>query len=165
MELKSKVMNLTKWLEKYKYLVLVVVLGVILMLLPEKSENESTIPAAPVEEIHETSVSQQLEQILMQVHGAGKVEVMLTLASGEQTIYQTDDSITDSGSGRQDTVIVSDQNREENGLIQQVNAAQYRGAIVVCQGADSAAVRLAIIDAVSKVTGLDSSRISVLKMK
>lgn len=35
---------------------------------------------------------------------------------------------------------------------------------MVCQGADNAAVRLAIVEAVSKVTGLGANRISVLKM-
>ena len=39
------------------------------------------------------------------------------------------------------------------------------GAIVVCQGGDNATVRLAIIEAVSNVTGLGADKISVLKMK
>jgi stage III sporulation protein AG len=39
------------------------------------------------------------------------------------------------------------------------------GAIVLCQGADVPSVRLAIVDAVSKVTGLVANQISVLKMK
>jgi len=39
------------------------------------------------------------------------------------------------------------------------------GAVIVCQGADDPQVRLSIVDAVSKVTGLGSDKISVLKMK
>jgi stage III sporulation protein AG len=39
------------------------------------------------------------------------------------------------------------------------------GAIVVCQGGDQPTVRLAILDAVSKVTGLGADKISILKMK
>ena len=86
---------------------------------------------------------------------------MLTVKMGEQTIYQTDTPATD----RQDTVIITDDDRSQNGLIQQVISPVYRGAIVLCQGADSANVCLAIKEAVSKVTGLDTSQISVLKMK
>lgn len=163
MELKFRAKDLTKWLERYKCLVLVVLLGVALMLIPQGSSEQTQV--VPQETARETDISVQLAEILAQVKGAGKVEVMLTLASGEQTIYQTDDTLGDTGTGRQDTVIVTDQDRGQSGLVQQVNAAKYRGAIVVCQGADSPAVRLALIDAVSKVTGLDSSRISVLKMK
>lgn len=163
MELRELGKQTGKWLEKYKYLVLVVIIGIVLMLIPTQTSVQ-----AKVEEEKKTEtpdVSLQLAEILAQVKGAGKVEVMLTLASGEQTIYQTDDSQGDGGTGQQDTVIVTDQSRGQNGLIQQVNAAKYRGAIVVCQGADNASVRLALMDAVSKVTGLDYSRISVLKMK
>lgn len=163
MELKFRAKDLTKWLERYKYLVLVVLLGVALMLIPQGSSEQTQV--VPQETARETDISVQLAEILAQIKGAGKVEVMLTLASGEQTIYQTDDTHGDTGTGRQDTVIVTDQNRGQSGLVQQVNAEKYRGAIVVCQGADSPTVRLALIDAVSKVTGLDSSRISVLKMK
>ena len=41
----------------------------------------------------------------------------------------------------------------------------FAGAIVVCQGADNAEVRLRIVEAVSAYTGLGSNRIMVLKMK
>jgi stage III sporulation protein AG len=64
-----------------------------------------------------------------------------------------------------DTVIITDSSRNESGLIRQVNPPVYLGAIVLCQGGDRPSVRLAIVDAVSKVTGLGADRISVLKMK
>lgn len=39
------------------------------------------------------------------------------------------------------------------------------GAVILCQGADAAEVRLHIVEAVSAFTGLGSNRILVLKMK
>ena len=39
----------------------------------------------------------------------------------------------------------------------------YQGAVVVCQGGDKAAVRLAITEAVAALTGLSSDKISVVK--
>ena len=62
-------------------------------------------------------------------------------------------------------MIVSDSARAESGLVQQILPPTYQGAVILCQGADSAAVRLALIEAVSNATGLSSDRISVLKMK
>ena len=50
-------------------------------------------------------------------------------------------------------------------MITQVIPASYMGAIVVCQGGDRPSVKLAIVKAVSDVTGLTSDKISVLKMK
>ena len=41
----------------------------------------------------------------------------------------------------------------------------YQGAVVVCQGAENSAVRLAVTEAVSALTGLSSDRISIVKWK
>lgn len=41
----------------------------------------------------------------------------------------------------------------------------YSGAVILCQGANDAAVRLQIVEAVSAFTGMGSNRIIVLKMK
>ena len=147
------------WIGKYKFVILILLVGICLMLIPGVKNEETVI----TEEIgvEETSLDKELEQILSNIQGAGRVQVMLTVASGEQIIYQMDIPASD----RQDTVIITGQDRVEDGLIQQILSPTYRGAIVLCQGADSASVCLAIKDAVSKVTGLDSSQISVLKMK
>ena len=93
---------------------------------------------------------------------------MLTLAAGEKTVYQTDqdqDHNENSGSVQVETVILSDSNRNEYGLIQQILAPEYRGAVIVCEGADDPAVKYAIMEAVKNMTGLGFDRISVLKMK
>ena len=41
----------------------------------------------------------------------------------------------------------------------------YQGAVVVCEGAGSSTVRLAVVNAVSVLTGLSSDKISVVKWK
>ena len=150
---------------KYRYVLLILLVGVCLMLIPDlSSEKEPSVHTNEVQAT-EPSLVQQLEQILSQVKGAGRVSVMLTVAEGEHIRYQTDDTVSGTDSQRHDTVLITDQNRTQSGLIQQINPPTYRGALIVCQGADSPAVRLAIIEAVAKVTGLDSSEISILKMK
>ncbi len=151
----------TEWIGKYKYVILILLVGVGLMLIPGKDDEEETVSAQPQQFAQQKTLAEELEGILANIQGGGRGEVMLTLKTGEQTIYQTDTPATD----RQDTVIITDDNRAQNGLVQQVISPTYRGAIVLCQGADSASVCLAIKEAVSKVTGLDTSQISVLKMK
>ncbi len=161
--------NIPQFLKKYKYVALIVLLGLFLMLLPTSSEKKAAAQPQPTEpQAQQQSIEQTLCAILSQVRGAGRVEVMLTKAAGEQTLYQTDDDITtgeQNAETHRDTVIVSDAQRNQTGLIQQINPPQYLGAIIVCQGADDPNVRLAIVEAVSKVTGLGANRISVLKMK
>ena len=74
--------------------------------------------------------------------------------------------MSDSGnSAKTETVIVTDGQRTESGLVSQVNPPSYLGAIVVCQGADSPAIKYAITQAVAKITGLGTDAICVLKMK
>lgn len=149
-----------KWIGRYKYFVLILLLGVALMLIPgSKQEKENASPI--IQSVEQTSLDEKLEQILTNIKGVGRVQVMLTVKTGEQTVYQTDKPSAE----REDTVIISGSDRTQSGLIQQVISPTYRGAIVLCQGADSPSVCLAVKEAVSKVTGLDASQISVLKMK
>lgn len=149
---------------KYKYALLVVLLGVALMLIPGRTEKTEEIPVTTSPEMTGRQDYQQLEDFLSQIQGAGEVRVLLAYAQGEETVYQTDSDLSDTSS-RVDTVIITDSQRGEAGLVQQVNPPTYLGAVVVCQGADSAEVRLAIVEAVSTYTGLGADKISVLKMK
>ena len=94
----------------------------------------------------------------------GSVQVLLTEEAGRQTLYQTDTQ-SDTDRHTEDTVLVEDASRNETGLVRQTLEPQYRGAVVLCQGADQPSVRLAIVEAVRCVTGLGADRISVLNMK
>ena len=109
-------------------------------------------------------LAQQLEILLTNLQGAGTVRVLLTERTGEQIHYQTDQD-----GSREDrhlkTVVITGSDRAQTGLILRTDPPVWQGAVVLCQGADSAAVRLAVVEAVTAATGLTSDRISVLKMK
>ena len=160
---KSTALN---FLKKYRYVIVVLLVGIFLMLLPSGAETQET-PQPPTAS-QDPPLQESLADILGKISGAGKVAVLLTEAAGEETVFQVnEDSKIEDGSKdiRRETVLVSGSGREELGLIRQIKAPTYLGAVVVCQGADSAAVRLAIVDAVKSATGLSADRISVLKMK
>lgn len=150
-------------LNKYKYVALVLLLGVILMLLPGSKDTEE------MQEILDSSqqeydISRELEIILSRIDGVGEVDVLVTESTGPETIYQTDED-KDSDSMQTNTVIISGTDRGEYGLVRQINAPVYFGALIVCEGADRPSVRLAVVEAVRGITGIPSDRISVLKMK
>lgn len=151
-------LNLIPMLKKYRYALIVLAVGLVLLMLPTGAKEEPVTETAVHQE--QKSISQELEDILSKIQGAGEVAVMLTPASGQETVYQTDRN-----GENYDTVTVSDDSRSENGLICQINPPVYLGAIIVCQGGDDPSVRLAVVEAVAKVTGLGADRISVLKMK
>ena len=93
--------------EKFKYPLLILALGIVLMLLPT---------------------------------GAGKSDA----AEGDERIQQMLSSVEGVGEAQ---VIISDS-----------------GVVVVCRGAENAAVKLDIIRAISSYTGFGSDRITILKL-
>ncbi len=155
-------------MKKYRYAILVLVIGLALMLLPSGNQvSKEETPSIKTPD-QTTDPSKELSDILSQIQGVGKVQVLLTVKAGETTRYQTDDNISTSENGstvHKDTVIITDSSRNEEPLVVQVLPPEYLGAVIVCQGAENAAVRLAVVEAVCKATGLGADKITVLKMK
>lgn len=150
-------------LKKYKYVLIVLLVGIGLMLIPQREDTpEETLIAADDTFPDPTDA---LTKILSRIEGAGEVQVLLTVASGEQTVYQCDQTSDSSGRINTDTLIITDGDRNQQGMVQKILAPEYRGAIVLCRGAGDPRVRLAIVEAVSDATGLTTDRISVLVMK
>lgn len=155
------------FIKKYRWAVLVLLAGIMLMLLPEeKKASKETV--AVTQEAEQKDLQQELEEILSKLDGAGKVKVLLSQASGSYTHYQMDEDqskTTDSLDRQSETVIITGADRSQSGLVQCIDPPTYLGAVVLCQGGDSPAVKLAVVDAVATATGLTSDKISVLKMK
>lgn len=154
----------TLW-EKGKFALPVLGLGVLLLLWPSGT-GETKSAASP-----ETAAQQQkeMERILSRIEGAGELHLMLTLESdGERTLAE-DREETLGGSpdapesqSRRETVILSVSGGEEV-VVTRRESPVYRGALVVCQGADRAEVKLAVTQAVAALTGLGADRITVVK--
>lgn len=162
--------KLIEFLKKYRYVLIILLIGLILMLMPNKNGNNNinTNEISEVKRSSDDMIEKRLSELLSKVEGAGDVEVMLTVAAGEEIIYQTNEDHSESDTTTDfniDTVMITDSNRNQTGLVKQVKPEVYQGAVIVCNGADDPSVRLAIVDAVSRVTGLGANCISVLKMK
>lgn len=160
MDLESGRKQLVTYIRKYQYFFVILTVGVLLMLVPDKKTEQ------PVLQSNEMQAQMDLEEelgcIISQISGVGKAEILLTEARGRETIFQIDSG---QNASNQDTVILTDGDRSQTGLVKQVLPPVYKGAVVVCKGADSASVRLAVVEAVMRATGLSSDCITVLKMK
>lgn len=144
-------------------------IGLLMMVFPvEKKESVSVSATMERQEVKQNSLQKELEQLLSQLEGAGKVRVLLTEAMGQQTYYQTDQNARktmDSEEIQKDTVILTRADRSGGGLVSRIDPPKFLGAVVLCQGADKATVRLAVVEAVATATGLGADKISVCKMK
>ncbi len=158
--------TILQYIKKYRYLMLFLMIGLMLLQIPEKESNNNVERTENVQSEHD--LRQMLEDTLCLVKGAGKVSVLLTQMSGEEIIYQTDENRSThehSNDVTSKTLLVTGENREETGLIRQINPPVLQGALIVCQGGDDPQVKYAIVEAVMRLTGLPSNRICVLKMK
>jgi stage III sporulation protein AG len=160
MDVESGREKLVAYIKKFQYILIILAVGILIMLTPEGDSVQPEIITAEVSD--ELDLEETLEEVISQISGVGKTEVLLTESHGRETVYQTDNGYNTSGN---DTVILTDSNRNQYGLVRQILPPVYKGAVVVCKGADSASVRLAVVDAVMRATGLSSDRITVLKMK
>jgi len=165
----EKRQTITAYFRKYRWAALVLLVGLILMMFPEKTDD-ADYPVDKTLKIQEssTSLQQELEDLLSELAGAGKVKVLLSPASGSRTYYQTDEDQSksmDTLDKQSKTVIITSSDRSQTGLIQRIDPPVYLGAVVLCQGGNSPSIRLAIVEAVATATGLTSDKISVLTMK
>ena len=161
-------MGKVRWSElwkKYKFVLLVVLVGIILMLLPvssqtkETEENKSQIPQ---ESFDLAAMEQRMEEVLGKIDGVGKLRLMLTLQSGTR-LSLAEDTQRDQDRTQRETVTLNRGSGNQEIVITNRFYPVYQGAVVVCQGADSSAVRLAITETVQALTGLPSDRIRVAK--
>lgn len=155
---------------KYKYIALVVLIGLVLLFWPTESGTQTEMQKQQTQhtEVVGGQLEQKLEKILSQIDGVGDCSVMLTTAAGPETIYQMNTSRQTSSDGQTEemsTALISQGSSSEEPLVVQQRNPVYQGALIVCSGADSASVRLAVVDAVADLTGLGADQISVIKMK
>ena len=162
---KSLGLRAKKVLERFKFPLLLFALGTAILAWPSGETKTAVQTAQPPAETDRSADTQRaMQTLLSQIEGVGRVELMLTEAASEETFYQTDVRV--SGETREETTVFSSgQSSQKTPVITKTEPAPYLGAVVVCDGADSALVRLRVIQAVSALTGLGSDKISVIKMK
>lgn len=165
-------------LKKNKYVMAVLLVGLVLILLPTGSTTDRKATDTISDATAAFSLSEQENKIaaaLSKIEGAGKVIVVLTLKCSEEQVLAEDESESRSSDANGDVpessverttsvVIVSAGSSIETPVTLKIIYPEYQGALVVCEGADIAAVRLQIVKAVSGLTGLGTDKINVTKM-
>lgn len=163
--------RITELFRRYKYALLVVAAGIVMMMLPTMTASEGQEPqqqSIREVEFETEELEGRLEEALAQMDGVGQVQVLLTLRSGPGQVLAQDtkQSVREeqSESSRSVVVISRGSGNQEPVVIQQLSP-QFQGALVVCSGGDDPAVRLQVVEAVAALTGLGADKISVSKGK
>ncbi len=112
------------------------------------------------------SFESQLTEKLEAINGVGKVSLMLSLDETEEAVYAVNVRRSDGNtqSYESDLAVLSDGSYGEEPVTLKRLLPSFRGAVVLCEGADDVNVRLAVTNAVSTVCGIGSDKVTVLKM-
>lgn len=164
--------RLRSWAGKYRYVLLVILAGVVLLLLPtggkEQESGTAETAAVSAQALDTGALEEKLERALSRVRGAGEVDVVLSVEAGPRQIWAMDrkrEQEADAVREEESAVILSrGSGQEETVPVQQISP-RFRGALVVCSGGDDPSVRLAMTEAVSAITGLSTDKISICKGK
>ncbi len=143
----------------------VVIAGVLMILLLFFSTLSADEPAAaPAEDTAavERELEHRLEQLLSGMDGVSSPDVMVTLESTSETVFARDSSVSTGGSGgsdRESSVVLAGSGK--SALEQSVILPRVRGVAVVCGGAENPAIKEKVVNAVSGVLDISSSRVYV----
>ena len=162
--------------KRYKYLLLVIAAGFVILLWPTGSPGGDIVSDGDYPTFSLSEMERKLEEALGNVEGIGRVHVVLTLRSDMSLILQEDVSTQTSrkyengatssfdASSQRKTVMASS-GSEQRPVVTMRKYPEFGGALIVCDGGDKPVIRLAAADAVSALTGLGSDKITILKMK
>lgn len=162
--------------DKRRNIILVAVgtVALVLLLLTELSGGEE-VPSpqsdtAEYAKEYTESLEKQLSELLEEIDGAGKVEVMITLESCYENVYakgySTQQDSDENGAQSQVTeeyIIVKNGSSTEECLVVKVYEPIIKGVAVVAEGADNIQVKKAITETVCALFDISSNKVSVIK--
>lgn len=166
----NKIAEKIKSDKKLFVIVAVCLIGILLLFVSEiipENKDDKKEAAEKVEEInfdsYEKSLENRLKTLIENIDGAGRVQVMITVESGDEKVYATE--INKSDKEEEKKYVLIDTDGTDSGLLLKIAQPEIRGVAVVCQGADSPKVRQEITGAVTSVLGVSTNRVNISKMK
>lgn len=144
--------------------VMIVIVCYFAFLSPKSTKYDDsggTTTSTSAADSYARSLEDQLESILSNVKGAGKVKVMVTLGSGYEYVYATEQTIKQSANGTTTTtteVLLVD----GQPVIAKEIFPSIQGVLVSASGAGDAIVKLNLVTAIQTVVDVPNSDITIL---
>lgn len=112
----------------------------------------------------------KVKNFIEKIEGAGKTEVIITLAETTEYIYATDDkdvrknnSNSDDSTVEKDYVIIENDNNDVGLLIKTIEP-KIRGVAISCEGGDNIKVQQQIYSTIEAILNIKSTNISISKL-
>lgn len=146
----------------------------------EAGQQENLVTNGNTEgEDYLTGLEQELESILGEMAGVGKVKVMITLKSSEELVVEKDEPSSRSNTNENDSAggnrIVTQVDSTESTVYRTEGSdsepyvvktilPQVEGVVVVAQGAGSGTVNQSITEMIQALFGVEAHKVKVVKM-
>lgn len=161
--LKEKIKEKTGLTDKSLTYIIIAVSAVLLLIIINsfdttqdgKAEKQSILPPAENTD-YCAELTKQLESIVSEIEGAGRVRIMITVSGTSIKEYQTDTEKS-SEQEKNKTVIIG----SKEALVKEILNPEIEGVLVVCDGGGNIRVREKVINAVSTVLNISSNRVYV----
>lgn len=135
-------------------------------LLPDNKKQTTAPETAVSMDDDAAALEARVLHIVQSIEGVGRVQVMVTLESGSQTVYQSDVK-RQTGEAKEDlqeeVVLVDGQSGSRQALVQTEKPPAVQGIVVVCDGADDIQVQSRVTEALTTAFGISSARVAVVK--
>lgn len=172
-KVKERAKELITNLSKDKRTLVIILSGLlgIILIAFSGTETKDTEQTASSTETNIYSFTQrhksELESLLSQIDGVGKVSVMITYESSAETVYGKDETFSkDSESEKSENeYIILDYGSAENGLILKEIYPKVQGVAVVCQGGDEPTIKNEITSMLMALFDINSKSISIASME
>lgn len=158
-------------IEKFKYVLLVALVGAVLLLWPSQNQknpagevSQAVVSTQSINGFDLGQMERRLSAALSKIDGAGEVTVLLTVRNSPRQILAVDEQESDEAFQAETVVVSKGSGNQETVLVEQIYP-DYQGALIVCSGADDSTIRLKLVEAVAALTGLGADKISICKGK
>ncbi len=154
-----------------------ILLLVIAIPVPKAEKNELTEAVKEEVSEREYSLEVELKEILQRISGVGRAEVFITYEDDGRIIVEKDESVSeelikeaDSSGGTRTTTSTRNEkatvygNADAPYVIQELSP-RIKGILVVAEGGGNIAVKKQIQETIEALFGLDSHKISIMKME
>lgn len=129
---------------------------------PEETDSEEAIEQPETD--YGSRMEQRLQELLEQVEGVGRVQVMLTFeGSGERRVEK--DVTVRPEESREETVYEEKSSSERTPYVTSETNPRVEGILVIAEGGDNSRVRGEILEAAQALFGIDAHKIKIMKME
>lgn len=175
MNIIERIQLLTDKIKKDKKSIIIFICGLLIIALIMISEmdfdteNENTESEISDKEYCD-HLENKIKEFVEKIDGAGKAEVIITLAETTEYIYATDNKDTRKNSNNTDDYtlqkdyVIIDNNNNDAGLLIKTIEPKVKGVAISCEGADDIKVQEQIYSTVEALLDLNKSDISISKL-